>query len=106
MPFGRYHDIPRTNPGGRVNPRFRPKGPPSSLAQLRAVVWTNCTRDTRPEGEVHSPYMVRNAPTETPRPGLNQLAPICDFGCRCARDRATLDFFSAAASRLLAQFPV
>src|SRR5215813_6599243 len=73
MPFGRYHDIPRTNPGGRVNPRFRPKGPPSSLAQLRAVVWTNCTRDTRPEGEVHSINIAPLKRTHKPDPRLSQL---------------------------------
>src|SRR5262245_9696368 len=28
-----------------------PKGPPSSPTQLRAVVWTNCARDTRPRAE-------------------------------------------------------
>ncbi len=29
-----------------------PKGPPSSLVQLRSAVWTGDTRDTRPTAEV------------------------------------------------------
>jgi hypothetical protein len=35
-----------------------PKGPPSSLVQLRITVWTGDARDTRPMADVDKPVAV------------------------------------------------
>ena len=44
----------------RVRARANPKGPPSSLVQLRTAVWTGYARDTRPRAVIaalqHFPY--------------------------------------------------